>query len=304
MSRTLMLVCLWVCLAPVTLPVQAQSVDDFVADAQREMDAWNHENAIEACDRALALDGDHSRALFLRAMAKRETGDREGALLDLDHVIELVPDSPEYFYERGTLKYYVQDYRGAVVDFDAFLELVPDSEFILQLSGESKMQLQDYAGAVADYSRALELDPQNPEVHYLRAYAQMEREDYEGAIRDFTAVMDIPPRGGMEIDRSDMALVRRAEVKRRAGDFPGAQADCDRALERNDGELEARFIRALVRVELERFDEAIGDLDIVIDRYPLPEVYQARGKARQGLGDAEGAALDFQRAEEMRQQRP
>ncbi len=197
------------------------------------------------------------------------------------------------------LRYYVQDYQGAVDDFDRFLAIDPSTTIVLQLRGEAKFQLADHAGAVADYSTALEASPDNPELYYLRGFARAEQADWQGAVADFTVVMDLPPLDGMDFDKRDVALLRRANVKLRAGDHQGAQGDCDLAIERDANDLEAHFIRAQARVAMEQFGEAVADLDIVIERYPLPEAIHERGLARQGLGDADGAEADFQRALEL-----
>jgi len=287
----------WFIVVPVS--VQSQTIDDYLAGAQREMDLWNHEEAIGFYDQALELDRTRPRVFFMRGTAKRETGDTEGALQDFDQALELNPGEPEYYYERGMLRYYVQDYQGAVYDFDDFLELIPSTEIILKLRGESKYQLEDYTGAVADYSEALEQGPDNPELYYLRAYARTEQEDWAGAIQDFTVVMDMPPLDGQFFDKRDTALLRRANVKLRSVDYEGAHADCDLAIERDGLDLEAHFIRGKARLAMERFREAVEDFDIVIERYPMPEAYHDRGTAKQGLGDDGGAESDFEQALEL-----
>jgi len=284
-----------------TLPLtgRSQTFDDLVASAQQAMDTWNHDEAIVFYDQALALDQTHPRSYFMRGTARRETGDHDGALQDLDQALELAPDEPEFLYERGTLRYYVQDYLGAVEDFDRFLGIDPSMATILQLRGESKFQLADHAGAAADYTAVLEMTPDNPEIYYLRGFARAELADWAGSVADFTVVMDMPPLDGMGYDKRDAALLRRANVKLRAGDHEGAQGDCDLAIERDEHDLEAYFIRAQARVAMEQFGGAVADLDVVIERYPLPEAIHERGLARQGLGDADGAEVDFRKAAEL-----
>jgi tetratricopeptide (TPR) repeat protein len=277
----------------------SRTFDEYLANAQSEMDVWNFEEAIGFYDQALALDQTRPRAFFMRGTAKRETGDHDGALLDFDQALAISPDEPEYLYERGMLRHYVQDYQGAVADFDAFLKIEPTMETILQLRGEAKYQLNDYAGAAADYTAALDQNPQNPELHYLRAYAWADLEKWDNAVADFTAVMEMEPQPNQMFNKMDVALLRRADVKRRAGDHAAALEDCDLALSRNAEDLEAIFTRGVIRVAMADYKNAVDDLNTVIERYPLPEAYHQRGLAKQGLGDVDGAEADLVKALEL-----
>lgn len=283
-------------LAP--LAASAQTFDDHLAAAQQELDRWNQAEAIGHLDLALELDPDHAVAHFLRGAAKRETGDFEGAEADYSRALELSPDEPEFLHYRAMLRVYVQDYAGAVVDCDRFLELVPGDEFILMQRAQAKDQLEDHAGAVDDYTQALAVNPDNAEIRYLRGFARADLEDWDGAVEDFTAVMTMQPIEGALFDQHDTALLRRAQVKHRAGDYAGAADDCTLAIERFDGsqQLEAYFIRGLARTADKRFAEAVADFDVVIELYPMPQAFQERGLARQGLGDVAGAEEDFAEA--------
>ena len=303
-SKTLMMFILTAWIVAVPLAGRSQTVDDFLNSAQQEMDLWNFAEAIGFYDQALELDQSRPRVYFMRGTAKKETGDHKGALQDYDKALELDPAEPEYLYERGLLKYYIQDYAGAVADFDAFLELDPSVTAILKSRGEAKYQLNDFAGAVADYSLAIEQEPDNPELYYLRAFARADQEDWTGAVEDFTVVMEMEPQAGMNFDKRDTALLRRAAVKLRAGDFAGAHDDCTAAIERNDRDLEAYFIRGKARVALERFGDAVADFDVVIDQYPMADAFHERGVAKQRLGDADGAEADFAEAAERGYEEP
>jgi tetratricopeptide (TPR) repeat protein len=256
------------------------------------------DKAIGHFDLALDLNPNYAHAWFWRGAAKREIGDFEGAQADYSRALELSPDEPEFLHYRAMLRVYVQDYAGAVVDCDRFLELVPGDEFILMQRAQAKDQLDDHAGAVDDYTLALAVNPDNAEIRYLRGFARADLEDWDGAVEDFTAVMTMQPIEGALFDQHHTALLRRAQVKQRAGDYAGAADDCTLAIERfeDDLALEARFIRGLARTADKRFAEAVADFDAVIGLYPMPQAFHERGLARQGLGDVVGAEEDFAEA--------
>jgi len=279
--------------------VVGQTVDDLMSAAQAELDLWNHDEAVALYDQAIELDQGRHRVFFMRGMARNDSGDQEGALQDFDQALTLSPNEPEYLYERGMVRCYVQDYAGAVADFDAFEAVATMQELVLMKRADSKYQLDDYAGAAADYDAALAENPANPEIRYLRAFVRADMEDWDGAVADFTAVMTMEPIEGAMFDSRDRALLRRAQVKIRAADFEGAQADCDQALALDADDLEARFIRAKALVGLEKYADAIADLDVVIERYPMPEAVYDRGMAKQLMGDVDGADADLNQAAEM-----
>ncbi len=277
----------------------AQTSDEYLEKAQAELDLWNPAAAIEYLDKALELAPNNAQIFFLRATAKRDASDLDGALQDFNKAIENDSAQPAYYHERGMLRNYLQDYPGAVDDLNNFLKLDLPTEQILRMRGESKYGMHDFTGAVADYTKAIMFNPKNPELYYLRAFARTDSEDFQGAVQDFTKVMEMQPLPDSYFDKQEAALVRRAGVNLKAANYAEAIADCNLAIERNTHDLEAFFIRGMAQTQLENFQEAIKDFDLVIAKYPLDEAYHYRGKARLGAGDQKGAQEDFQKAAEM-----
>lgn len=78
-----------------------------------------------------------------------------------------------------------------------------------------------------------------------------------------------------------------------------ALAECDRAIEEDDGLVAAYVQRASVNASLGRFQEAYDDADsaVRIDEESAP-AYAARARARVGLGEYSLAKRDIDRAEE------
>ena len=86
-------------------------------------------------------------------------------------------------------------------------------------------------------------------------------------------------------------------VKYRAGDFPGALAEFNSAIQLDPQNLSARVGRAEVATILGHYEEAIADYSVVIARDPRSaEAHYQRGVTRQLLGDDVGAIADYSRA--------
>ncbi len=105
---------------------QAQSFDDYMAEAQSAADMWDYDEAIAAYDKALKLQPENTEIYFLRGYAKDMYGDRESAVDDYDKAIELHPEDSRIYHARGYAREYIYEYKGAVEDFTKFLELEGD----------------------------------------------------------------------------------------------------------------------------------------------------------------------------------
>ncbi len=104
-------------------------------------------------------------------------------------------------------------------------------------------------------------------------------------------------RGGKQI----VKVVREATPSLSLAESPLLAALARRIadVERNPGDLKARFERILAYARLNRLDEALSDYSYVINAQPdSPEysgAYMGRGEIRQGRGDWAGAIADFGR---------
>ena len=77
-------------------------------------------------------------------------------------------------------------------------------------------------------------------------------------------------------------------------------ADCNNALKLNPGDALAHFTRANGRLLKGQYELALADFEVApqADPYAEAAIY-GRGLNRESLGDADGAAQDFQRAREL-----
>ena len=97
------------------------------------------------------------------------------------------------------------------------------------------------------------------------------------------------------------ACFSRGVAKGCLGDYRGAIADCDRVIEFKPDDAEAYFLRGIAKGGLGDHDGAIADFDQVIESKPdYVEAYFLRGSDKFALGDYEGAIADSDRAIELK----
>ena len=89
--------------------------------------------------------------------------------------------------------------------------------------------------------------------------------------------------------------------KFKQGDYVGAIADFDKAIELNNDYAEAYNNRGLAKHELREHTAALADFDIAIQLKPgLSVAYNNQGLAKQALGDLHAAIADFDKAIQLK----
>ena len=91
----------------------------------------------------------------------------------------------------------------------------------------------------------------------------------------------------------------RGLAKGKLGDFEGAIADCDKAIELNPKSASAYNNRSINKASLGDFEGAVVDCDKAIELNPKPAYYTVRGIAKLYLRDLEGAINDYSKAIEL-----
>ena len=224
--------------------------------------------ALATYDELVAADPRKADSYYVRATAKKDHGDFEGAMADFSRAAELRP-SGFSFVEIGNMRKANGDSAGATAEYDKAIAMLDTQIAGLQKSsdqldllyyhrGYAKELKGDLDGAVADYSQAIVTKPSYEACAYSRrGDIKKGRGDLTGAIADYQNAVkyaQVPEdkeklkhaqgqaagsRGGNsqpgDSPQSASALVTQAKTKLAAGDFDGAIADCDRALQLSRG---------------------------------------------------------------------
>ncbi len=197
---------------------------------------------------------------------RKAHGDLTGATATYDKAIAMLDSqiagtqkpsdrSDLLFYQRGYAKELKGDIDGAVADYGRAIATKPSYEAgAYSKRGDIKKARGDLAGAVADYQYAVKYAQLNEDKEKLnKAKAEVEREqaplaDSKSVYGDDKATAKLPRTAhgrtaseqhansdAADDAESPTALVTRAKLRIRTGDFDGAIADCDRALQLSRG---------------------------------------------------------------------
>ena len=237
------------------------------------------------------------------------------------------PETSSGLYGRASFRAGIFDRAGAIDDLGKGIAIEPSVDLYLMRAG-LRYDLGQNAAALADAEAARALDPANSDAITRVATLQSDQGKSAAALALVQERVDL---GGK--DRFDY-LATKAEIQADGGDVTGALAtldsaiaekagdpnllnmrcwlkgtrsvgldtalkDCTKAIELDDDPNAALDSRALVYFRLNRLDDALADLDAVIDAAPgqagsrfLRGIVRKRsGKAAEGDADLRIARL-------------
>ncbi|WP_052434023.1 tetratricopeptide repeat protein [Streptacidiphilus melanogenes] len=257
--------------------------------AQVRAATGDHAGSLRDYDAVIAQDPLYGDYYFERAAQYRALGDHEAALADYAESIRLTPPFHEAHYNRADLLRELGHVDEAVADLDYALEIEPEHVDSLINRADLLLGRGDVDKARADIARGLELEPSNPHLLAARGALLAETGDSQGALADYAAALAADP-------TLVPAWVNRAVLWYSTGRAADAVEDLDRALALDPGRTELRFNRAVALQELGEHRRALADLDVVVSEpgEPDSDVLYRRGLSRHALGDAAGAAEDWQ----------
>ena len=143
------------------------------AEALAGMEKWKQ--AIEDCDKAIALDRKDSKAILDKAMILHKKGDFKSAIAIYNTVILKNPLDADPYNNRAWSELAIGEYKQALNDANRCLAQNKESAMALDTRAVIYSCLQDYKRGLEDLDRGLLLDPKNAACHYHRAviYEQM-----------------------------------------------------------------------------------------------------------------------------------
>ena len=218
--------------------------------------------------------GYRSRAYFLQ-----DIDDKAGAIADVSKIIELGADEETYLWRAGL--YETIDPKKALADIEAARAIDPSSaNAILQL-GEIyiKQQRFDEALEIVDDALPLQKDPSDLTVLKAEIMAR------SGKSTDALALIN---KANLSKPGNTTLLNGRCWVKALANvELDTALKDCTKAIELTDSPSIMLDSRGLVYLRMQRYEEAIADVDAALRLRPnLATSLFVRGVARSFSGAA------------------
>jgi tetratricopeptide (TPR) repeat protein len=229
-------------------------------------EAGRHEAAIEALDRAIALDPRYALAYMQRGNAyagqayafdpyelppaARPLAER--ALKDYDKAIALNPALAPAYAARASLLVQLRQEDKARADAETAIRLEPRLGLAYFVRGMLKSR-QDQDAAVADYDNAIRYDPTLDGAYVFRGLILLTRGEADRAIADFDAAIRINPQNGLAYHDRGVARIAK-------GEFAAAIPDFGKAITLRRNYASAHYYRAVAYARLGRPTEAQADL--------------------------------------------
>ncbi|MCB9875955.1 MAG: trypsin-like peptidase domain-containing protein [Planctomycetaceae bacterium] len=245
------------------------------------------------------------------------------------------------YYNEAKTAYLEGRHHEAIALWSEFIELYPRMSHAYMWRGDSCLAIGDYQAAIEDCSKAIQLHDEFPVAYWIRALSRFklanrwrfEHAQLRAAAVDFRRIVDLEPvlvegsptleefeewaevcdNLALELESSDSCWDR--------GDFIGAEAACDRAIEVWPACECAYFARALCRMQLATAQSpedgaeapeltdyqlfkllgAIDDFTVCVKADPMnPQYYALRATVHERLGNYALATQDWAANERLR----
>jgi tetratricopeptide (TPR) repeat protein len=252
----------------------------------------NPQKAVDDFNGAIQLPSDditRAYALFRRAHAYSELGNRQSSIEDYTRSVQLYPNNPDAYNNRGIVRAELGDVKGAIEDYTEAIRIDPNYVAAYSNRGAER-KLDDPKGAIEDLTQAIRIDPKYGAAYVNRGTVRAELGDVKGAIEDYTAAI--------QIDRKEaIAYYGRGIARAKLNDLKGAIEDYTEAIRINPKNPSVYNDRAGVRKKLGDVNGAINDLTEAIRIDPkYVTAYNNRGIVRAELDDIKGAIEDYTKA--------
>jgi tetratricopeptide (TPR) repeat protein len=253
----------------------------------------NFETSIENYSKAIAIYPD-GMAFFRRAESYLELDKFKEALTDLTKAIAISKDTTneswasvdynitEIYWVRAFCYEKLQNYSLAIADYTKIIKLTKVEPHVYSYieRAENYERLGKNDLAILDYNTAINLEPENPELYNYRGYYyHFKLKNKSKAMVDYNKAISLDPlflppyhnRGMVHLSNKNYDL---------------ALEDFNWLIEQNDHEdLEAYYLRSVTNKNLNKYTEAIADIDFAIALDSEDgRFYYLRGTIKKAIG--------------------
>jgi tetratricopeptide (TPR) repeat protein len=272
--------------------------------------------ALAIYDKAIVSDPENSRNYGNRASLLEKLGRYSAALADYNRAIAIEPDNPTYYASRSSIYEKLKRESEAMSDRSRQIELLTRSKDPKTLASAYRTRSLKYflAGnyplALADCDRAIDLNRTERFSYHLRATIYSRIGNNLAAIANETKNIELleseinPNFESAAILYLIPAYSQRGKYYQAIGKMSEAQADWNKALsfdlpkvDNRDLKLAVYMERSWINQNLERYADAIVDLDTVLKLDPKnAAAYRDRGSAKTRLNRYSEALADLSAA--------
>ncbi|MEK7388932.1 MAG: tetratricopeptide repeat protein [Elusimicrobiota bacterium] len=237
--------------------IEPKSIDAWTNLCQARRLASDAEEALEACDRALTLDGEHGPAYLQRSLVHLALNHHANAVADAERTWSLGIRRPEASLSKAIALAAMGRFREAHRAYLQAAELDPKAWSVHLGFGAEQSSDTKFASAIKSLEAVKKANPSDPYAFVLRGDGLLSDQQYEKAAAAFARALELD---ATLID----ARVGRGTAFASWGRFEEAQSEFSRALARDPGNSEARVQLALALQRKGDTRAALKELDAVI----------------------------------------
>ncbi len=258
--------------APANYPAQLREIRAARA-------AGLHKRLAAAYAENIAQDLENPKGYRSRAYFLQDIDDKAGAIADVSKIIELGADEETYLWRAGL--YETIDPKKALADIEAARAIDPSSASAILQLGEIYIKQRRFDEALEIVDDALPLQKDPTELTVLKAEIMAR----SGKAAEALALIN---KANLGKPGNTTLLNGRCWVKALANvELDTALKDCTKAIELTDTPTIMLDSRALVYLRMQRYEEAIADVDAALRLRPnLATSLFVRGVARSFSGAA------------------
>ncbi|MBI5203982.1 MAG: tetratricopeptide repeat protein [Nitrospirae bacterium] len=157
--------------------------------------AGNHQEALNAFNKAIELNPQDTATHYNRGTAYSNLGNYQQAINDFNKAIGLNPQDAEAYNNRGVAYSNLGNYQQAINDLTKVIELNPQYDAkAYNNRGFAYAKLENYQKAIKDFNKTIELNPQDAEAYYNRGVAYGMLGNHQQAIKDFNKAIQLDPK--------------------------------------------------------------------------------------------------------------
>lgn len=219
------------------------------------------------------------RAKDLMALEKYDRAEQ-----DLLALASQSPSNQEVWYLLGTA--HLNLAREAFARLDA---IDSNSSLAHEIKGDVMLSAGNYDGALLEYKKVLQIAPSEPDIHYKLGNVYWKLIDWPNATREFQAdLVSNPSNCNAQWKLGNILLEQHMDPDK-------ALEDTDKALAICPNLTSARSDRGRALIRLNRYAEAIPDLESVVKATPNePSVHFLLAQAYRGAGKTQEAQSEME----------
>ena len=272
-----------------------------------------YDDAIEAFNRAIAINPDYNKAYHGRGVAYSQKLQYDRAIEDFNRVIAIDPNFAPAYEQRGLVYNDKAEYDKALKDFNKVITLDPNRANSFVGRGLVYTKKGKHDRAISDFQKACSLGYELGCESFAMAYfgrglANEKKGQTEKAIADFQKACDLGSEMGCKAlkklygitannpDEAYICVMRGVDFFQKK-EFDKAIKEFTNAINLKSRYAAAYYDRACAYLAKSEYQKAINDFTVAVVINPkYVSAYFNRGIAHEKEGQIENAKADFQRA--------